>query len=180
MAFIGINNLHYAKLTDDNSSGCTYSTVTKIAGAITVDIQPSSNSNTLYADDAPFAVATALGEITVSIELADLPLKVQADLLGHSISDGVMTASASDKAPYVAILFESAKHDGSTRYVKLLKGMFKEPQESPTTKTDSPEFVTSTIEGTFIAREYDQKWKLTADTSDPTFTGAQNWYSSVE
>ena len=180
MALIGINNLHIAELTNDDSNGVTYTTPTRVIGAITVDVQPSSNSNTLYADDSPFAAATALGEITVSIEVADLPLDIQAKLLGHTVKDGVLTAKGTDKAPYFAIMFESAKHDGTTRYIKLLKGLFKEPTETYNTKTDSPEFSTPTIEGTFVVRTFDNAWKKIADSSDTAFTGAANWYKTVE
>ena len=158
MALVGLDDLHYSILKKDNATGVTYSTVTAIPGAITVDMQPQSNSNTLYADNSPFAVANSFGGVTVSIEIAALPLKVRAELLGHKIESGKMIGKADDVAPYVALMFKSLKHNDKYRYVKLLKGKFNEPQETPTTKTDSPEFSTPTMEGNFVSREYDKKW----------------------
>lgn len=180
MALVGLDDLHFSILTNDDSTGVTYSTITPIPGAITVDMQPQSNTNTLYADNSPFAVATAFGGVTVSLEIAALPLEIRAQLLGHEVKDGLMFSKADDVAPYVALMFKSLKHNDSYRYVKLLKGKFNEPQETPTTKTDSPEFATPTIEGNFVSREYDKKWAYMADTDNTNFTGADTWFDSVD
>src|SRR5574343_110749 len=116
MAQIGLKNLYYATLTADTADkATTYGSMKKITGAISADIKPASNSATLYADDGPFDTATTLGEITVTLEMADLPLSVQAEILGHTLDKGVMVYKATDKAPYVAIAFESEKSNGGTR-----------------------------------------------------------------
>ena len=180
MATIGIDKLHYAKVIKDDKTGVTYSTVTRVPGLIEINIDPQTNSTTIYADDMPYATATAQGEINVSINVEDLPLEIHADLLGHEIKDGVMISSGEDEPPDVAIMFQSKQRDGSTKYVKLLKGKFREPSENPKTKTDTPEFVTPTLEGTFINRIYDKIWKKTAVSSNRAFTGAETWYDSVE
>ena len=181
MATIGLKNLYYAKLTKDDLSGVTYeSGTTKIAGLIEANIEPQTNSTTLYADDIPFATATTQGEINVTINVEDLPVEVHANLLGHTVKDGVMRIKGSDIAPYVAIMFESQKRDGSTRYIKLLKGKFKEVKMNPKTKAATPEFVTPQLEGTFISRQYDGMSMKMADSTSSGFTGAANWFSTVE
>ena len=180
MALIGLDKLYYALLTKDDSTGVTYGTPKRIEGAIEIKTEPQTNSNTLYADNMAFAVETAQGEVKVSVNIEDLPLEVHAELLGHTISNGVMISSGDDKAPDVALLFESKKRGGGIRYVKLLKGKFQEPAENPKTQTDSPEYVTPTLEGTFVNRQFDKIWKKTADSTNPAFTGAAKWYQSVE
>ena len=91
-----------------------------------------------------------------------------------------MKSSAEDKAPYVAIMFESDKHDGKKRYVKLLKGRFSVSQETINTKGDSVEFQLPQITGKFVARESDKMWKLTHDETGTNDTTAEKWYNYVE
>lgn len=179
MSTIGIDKLHIAPLIKDDETGCTYSTPYRIPGLIEANIEPQTNSTTLYADNIAYAVATGLGETKLTLNIEDLPQDVHAKLLGHKIENGVMICNAEDKPPDVAVMFESTKRDGSLKYIKLVKGKFQEPSENPKTATDTPEFVTPTIEGTFIARKCDKVWKMTAESSNTAFTGAKTWYDSV-
>ena len=170
---VGLRDLHYIKLKKDDDKGVEYDYGTggtdkpkQIAGAINARISPTSNTATLYADDGPDEVATALGEITVELNVKDLPLDVQADLLGHTVTSGVMYRSADDVAPYVAIGFRSVKSNGKYRYVWLYKGKFNLPEQEYKTKEDTPEFQTPTITGTFVKRIYDDAWQAIVDEDD--------------
>lgn len=183
MATVGLKNLYYAALSSDTSSGATYGTPVKIAGAVSVDINPSVNFATLYGDDAPFAADSSMSEITVTIESCDLTLEDQAALLGHTVNSTTkqLEAKASDTAPYVALLFEAKKHNGNTRYVKLLKGKFAPTQETMQTKGESVTYTTPKLEGRFVAREYDGAWKRVADSDNTeSSTLISGWYSAVE
>ena len=42
MATVGLKNLYYAPLSSDTTSAVTYGAMTKIAGAMQVDINPTS------------------------------------------------------------------------------------------------------------------------------------------
>ena len=176
MAQIGLRDFYYAKMTSDSSDTTVYETPVRIAGLVNIEINPSVQKNTLYGDDSPMAVANSLSEITVRIELADLPLQDEAVLLGHEYSSDTMKAKASDTAPYVAIIFSSERHDGLIRYVKLLKGMFSPSTETYATRGNSVEFGTPKIEGSFVTRESDGQWILKRD-SDATL--AETWFASV-
>lgn len=183
MATVGLKNLYYAALSSDTSSGVTYGAPAKISGAIQVDINPSINFNTLYGDDAPFAADSSMSEITVTIESCDLTLEQQAALLGHTVNSTTkqLEAKASDSAPYVAIMFEAKKHNGQTRYVKLLKGKFAPTQETIQTKGESVQYTTPRLEGRFVAREYDGAWKRVVDSDNTeSATLISGWYSAVE
>lgn len=182
MAKIGLANLYYAKVTKDDNTGVTYEVPAKIAGVITVDIKTGSDTATLFADNGPAETATALGEIGVDIEVKDLPLDVQAALLGHTIAAGIMVSNADDVAPDVAIMFEALKSNGKKRFVKLLKGKFAEPDDVNKTKGDKIDFQTQKISAKFVIREYDGNWKKTADEDAEGYlpaTGAA-WYTAVE
>ena len=95
MAKIGMKDVHYAILTNDDETGVQYQTPVKLPGAISAKISAKTNIDTLYADDGAFETATTLGEITVEISLADLPLSAQADLLGHTLENGILKAKFS-------------------------------------------------------------------------------------
>ena len=182
MSKIGVDELYYAPLTKDDSTGVTYGAPVRIYGLITANIQPAANSATLYADNGPVASASALGAITVSLDTKDLPLADQATLLGHTVTAGQMTSKLSDTAPYVAIMFKSQKGSGGTVYKKYLKVRFSEPQDNNATKGENVNFQTPTITGNAVARTYDGEWKREADTEATEYeaTTGTNWFTSVE
>ena len=35
------------------------------------------------------------------------------------------------------------------------------------------------LTGTFVQRDYDGNWQISADTSDPDFTGVDSWFNEV-
>ncbi|WDU84208.1 major tail protein [Caloramator sp. Dgby_cultured_2] len=174
-----MKDLYYAKLTKDDATGVTYETPILTAGAISAKVSPKSDTQTLYADDGAFETASQLSEITVELELADLPLSVQADLLGHTVTNGVLEAKNTDQAPYVAIGWRSLKSNGKYRYYWLLKGKFQIPDDESKTKEDKANFQTAKITGTFVARIYDGKWKMVGD-EDETGFDALNWFSETK
>lgn len=182
MAKVGLSNFYYALNTKDDNTGVTYSPPVKVAGIISADIKTGSDTATLFADNGPAETATALGEITVDIELKDLSLEAQAALLGHTITAGVMKNNADDVAPYVAIMFESLKSNGKKRFVKLLKGKFQEPDDTNKTKEDKIAFQTQKISGKFVIREFDGIWKETTDEDATGYVAATGtaWYTAVE
>ncbi len=177
-ARIGLKDVHYAILIKDDSTGVTYNTPVKIAGAINARISPRTETTTLYADDGAFDTATTLGEITVELELADLPLEVQAALLGHTLQNGVLSKSKDDVAPYVALGFRALKSNGKYRYVWLVKGRFAENEEEARTKEDKVTFQTAKITGTFVCRNFDGKWELVGDEDITGFT-PNTWFTTT-
>lgn len=186
---VGLRDLHYIAIKSDTDTGVVYDDSytlgkpRKVEGIISAKISPTANTATLYADDGPDEVVTALGEITVEIATKDLPLNVQADLLGHTVTAGVMARSADDVAPYVAIGFRSIKSNGKYRYTWLYKGKFKQIEQEYKTKEDTPAFQTPTIQGTFVKRAWDDAWQAVVDEDDldPTTPEVDltKWFDSV-
>lgn len=179
MAKVGVSDFHYAKLIKDDTTGVTYDVIKAVPGLTEVSIKAASDTATLFADNGPFESSTALGEITVDISLADIPLDVAADLLGHTINAGVMTCAANDTAPNVAIGFVGLKSNGKKRYAWMLKGTFGIPDDNYQTKADKINFQAQTISGKFVIRAYDKKWKLVADedATDYLPTTGTNWFT---
>ena len=178
MALVGLKNIHYAVITADSDGATTYDTPKKIGNAVSVDINPTTQKAALYGDDMAVATATSMGEITVTIETTDIPLEDQAILLGatYDSTKSSLIFKSSDVAPYVGLAFESEKHDGGIRCMKLLKGKFAPTQETINTKGENIDFQVPKIEGVFVARQSDSGWKQFKDVAAGTSTA--DWYTT--
>jgi len=179
---IGLNNLHYALLTSDEVGTITYSAPVAIPGVITADINPNASNETLFADDGPMETASTLGQITLDLTVADLPLEVQGVLLGHAIVGGVLLRKSSDVPPWVAIGFQSLKSNGKYRFVWLVKGKFAAPEQKGATKSDKLAFQTPSIKGNFVKRDGDDLWQKTTDEDAADYVASMGtaWFSAVE
>lgn len=178
---VGLQDIYYAKLIKDDATGVEYDTPKMMLPAITANVSPTVNSATLYGNDGPIVTANALGEITVEIGVADIPLITQADLLGSTIStDGLLIDNSDDQAPEVALGFRRSMSDGSFRYTWLLKGKFQLPTEEAQTKQGEPAFQTPTITGIFLKRLNDGNWRLRADSKNPASAAIiAAWFDAV-
>lgn len=181
MATIGLRDVHYALLLTDPIVGLPeYAPVEKVIGAISANVNPNSSSATLFYDDGPGDTATTLGEITLELNLADIPLEVQAIWLGHEFANGILKRKAADVPPWLALGFRTLKSNGAYRYMWLAKGKFAIPEEDYQTKGDSVEFQTPTISGTFAKRDCDDEWERTTDEDAPGFDPSYiaTWFDS--
>jgi phi13 family phage major tail protein len=178
MATIGLRDVYYAKLKTDPVGGtATYDTPVRIVGAISANVNPNSSAASLFADDGPQDTAATLGEISLELNMSDLPLATQAELLGHTVEGGVLKKKGGDVPPWVAIGFRTLKSNGSYRYYWLNKGKFATPEEDLKTKGDSIEFQTPTITGSFVKRDSDDEWQRQADSDDTeSATAITNWF----
>lgn len=177
---VGLRDLHYALLTSDDETGAVYSAPEKIIGAITAKIAPKTDAQKHYSDDGLSEVVTSLGEIEVEFSADDLPLTVQAALLGHTLgTDGVLLKNKDDIAPYVALGFRSMKSNGKFRYIWQYKGKFEIPEEDYETKKENVEFKPPTIKGTFMPRETDGEWQAVGDEDETGFTAGATWFDAV-
>lgn len=178
MATIGLRDVYYAELKTDPVGGtATYDPPVRIVGAISANVNPNSSSASLFADDGPQDTAATLGEISLELNMSDLPLATQAELLGHTIEGGVLKKKGGDVPPWVAIGFRTLKSNGSYRYYWLNKGKFATPEEDLKTKGDSIEFQTPTITGSFVKRDSDDEWQRQADSDDTeSATAITNWF----
>jgi phi13 family phage major tail protein len=150
LAQVGLNDLHFAVLTEDTKEVLTYGIPEPMVGAINATINPTVNTQELYADDQLWESISALGKIDVEIETADLPLPIRAKVLGNKIVDGVLIENKEDIPPHIALGFKSLKSNGKYRYVWLLKGVAQPMAEDYSTKKDNVEHKTPKIKLTFM------------------------------
>lgn len=177
---IGLRNLVYAKMLDDTATGATYEAPKAIAGAIAANFNPNASNATLFADDGPYDTASTVGDMALELNVADLPLEVQADLFGHTISGGKLSRKAGDVPPWVAVGYKTLKSNGKYRYTWLNKGKFSPPEQNNETKGDSVSFQTPTTTGNFVKREWDDEWQNQIDEDHIDFVQSQadNWFNN--
>lgn len=150
MARIGLNNFRYSKLTEAADGTPSYDGAKKPAKAVSCNVSITSNSAALYADDAEAERDSSFQSGTVSMGIDEDDLEVMADLLGHTVTEGEMVRSSDDAAPYVGLGRIVTKMVGGVYKYKvefLYKVKFSEPSEENTTKGESLEFGTATLEG---------------------------------
>ena len=149
---IGCDHLVYALMTQEDTAEAppVYGDVQRAIGVMSLNINPNSSQETLFADDGPMETASTLGNIDVEIQKNELTTENKADLLGHQIdSKGGLVFGDSDIAPWAAIGFRTLKSNGTYRYVWLFKGKFSEPEDNNETKGDGINFQADTISGQF-------------------------------
>lgn len=188
---IGCDNLVYALMTTEDTATTApdYGEVKKAPGVMSVNINPNSSQETLFADDGPMDSASTLGRIEVEIQKNELTSENKADLLGHEIDgNGAVVYGDSDVAPWVALGFRTLKSNGKYRYVWLYKGKFSEPEDNNETKGDSINFQPDTIKGQFARLNYAYKvngkdkrpWKyeLDADSANAKEAVMSSWFAA--
>lgn len=172
---IGLKNVVIAPVTKDDTTGVTYGDLQLMAGAIEATINPGNNEADIqYADDIEFDALYPDPEITVTMNMVDIPLAIQEMLLNNTLDDnGVLVRNANDKPGYFALGFKSEKTNHKFRYVWLFKCRAKPIQENYGTK-EGPNINrrTGTIEFTAIKRTYDNYCQATADEGENGFTVA--------
>lgn len=179
MAQVGLKDLHFAILKEDTKDHLAYEKPESLIGAINATINPTVNTQELYADDQLWESVSALGKIDVEVETADLPLPIRARLGGNTIQNGVLIEKSTDIAPHIALGFKSLKSNGKNRYVWLLKGVAQPMAEDYATKKDNVEHKTPKLKFTFMPRAYDGEWKHTADEDTVAFSGTETWFNQV-
>ena len=185
MATIGLDKLHFSKITEDENGNETYSTPTIFAKAISADLSIELNEATLYADDGQAEVVKEFKGGTISLGIDDIGHEVAAELIGATIDkNGVLISGSEDSAKPVAIGFRAKKSNGKYKYYWLYRVLFGIPATNLATKGDSISFSTPTIEGTIMRRnKIDENgkhpWKAEVTENDTNKTIVDDWYNNV-
>lgn len=187
MATIGLDKLFYAKITEDAEGNETYAEPVSLAKAMTAELSVELAEATLYADDGAAEIVKEFQSGTLSLGVADIGSAVAEDLTGAKIDNNkVLISSSEDGGDPVAVGFRAKKANGKYRYFWLYRVKFGIPATNLTTKGESIEFSTPTIEGTVLRRnKVDAKgthpWKAEV-SEDDTGVSAEtisNWYKEV-
>ena len=187
MATIGLDKLYYAKITEGDTGEETYGTPTQLAKAMTAELSVELAEATLYADDGAAEVVKEFQSGTLTLGIDDIGVQVAQDLTGAKIDDNKVLISASeDGGEPVAIGFRAKKSNGKYRYFWLYKVKFGIPATKLTTKGESIEFSTPTIEGTVLRRnkldgqgKHPWKAEVSEDSTGVSASVISSWYTEV-
>lgn len=187
MATIGLDKLFYAKITEDEDGDETYATPVPLAKAMTAELSVELAEATLYADDGAAEIVKEFQSGTLALGVADIGPAVAEDLTGAKIDNNKVLVSASeDGGDPVAVGFRAKKANGKYRYFWLYRVKFGIPATNLTTKGESIEFSTPTIEGTVLRRnKVDGKgshpWKAEVSEDDTGVSAStiSGWYTNV-
>ena len=181
---VGLRDVIFWKLKTDTASTLTYEDAaeTDVVDAIDVSIShANADPDILYADDIENDVLYPDTELTVTLEVKELPLALQAKLLGNLVGNkNEIVEVAGATPPYYAMGFKSEKRDGNDRYVWLVKGRAQPIDEQHHTKEKAPTRQNDTISLTFIKRTKDDVFKYILDSEDiPQTKDPESFFTAV-
>jgi phi13 family phage major tail protein len=154
-ATVGIDKLYYAILQSDTETSVVYEKEVRLPFVQTVKIETEQEIAKAFADNKVAEMAVSTGVSTVEFQFHALPLEDRVALLGLEDEDGLVIQRSQVNPPYVAVVLEKTKGDGSVELVGLTKGMFTLPPTEAQTKEDKLEFGSDTISGEFGGRIFD-------------------------
>ena len=154
-AVVGIDKFYYAVLETDSESTVTYAERVRVPYVQNVSIETEQEIAKAYGDNTVAEMAVSTGVATVEFQFHTIPLEDRVALLGLEEENGMIIQRSQVNPPYVAIVLEKTKGDGTVELVGLTKGMFTLPSTEAQTKEDSLEFGNDTISGEFSARAFD-------------------------
>jgi phi13 family phage major tail protein len=179
---IGAENLTFAKLLTDPAGGTTtYDVPFAISKKlIKVGLKNASSIEPQYADDQAGDVLTDDGDITIDINVTDLTEDEKAIIFGQTMAAGIRTPGPNDVRPFFSVSWKSKKRSGTYKYYKLLKVIFKEPDEDFETKKEKVTAQTDTISGLGVQRLSDGFRKRVADADAATYVAATGtgWFTT--
>lgn len=187
MATIGMDQLVYAKITENDDGYETYGTPIKLAQAMKADLSVELAEAVLYADDHAAYVIKDFKSGKLSLGVDDIGTTAAQDLTGAVLDDnGVLVSSGENEGTPVAIGFRALKPNGKYRYFWIFRVKFGVPSTSLQTKGDSIAFSSPTIEGTVMRRnkpdgmgKHPWKVEVTEGDANASATVISSWLTAV-
>ncbi len=151
----GVDKLYFALVTQDDAFGYAADTPVALAPLKLAVQTPKTNSKTEYYDNLPMFPMNAEGETPIKLDIAMLPLDIQALILGKvydAVNDSLYDNGGT--APNCALGWRAKNSDGTYTYYWFYKGIFKPFEESANSETDSPDPKGLSLEFTAVRTIY--------------------------
>ena len=172
-----ICNVHYAKITKDDSGNVTFATPVAIPGAVSISLDPTGEPESFYADGVEYYTINNNQGYDGDLELAMIPEDFRKDILMETADDNnVLIENSNSETGSFALLFE---FDGDVRKIKhlLYNCSASRPSIESSTNEEDKEVKTETL--TVKARPLANGY-VKAKTGDTTSAETyNNWYSEV-
>jgi phi13 family phage major tail protein len=187
--FIGVDNLHYALVSANDSDTYTAGAVEVLAPAAEIAQSPETNSTPTYYDNMPADSYVSEGKTDIKVVIPNLDSKTYATIVGkmYDTTTGQVYDNGNPNPPEIALGFRYNMGKNNYRYYWYLVGKFMAGEESAVTKKDNVEVKTYELTFTayLTAKEFTVGGKtmplkrIFADTSDANFKNASTWFSTV-
>lgn len=175
----GLKKLYYALLTKDDSTGVAYGPVYPLSGANKASIKRKTNSDTFYAENGPWEMATSKDVTEVELTVSEMLQADYATVMGHTINGAEMIVNNNDVAPYLAIGIWANKSNGKSRMLWLYKGQFTPMDEDHDSQASSVKLKPATIKATFLGHQFDGTAERRLDEESPNYvSGTATFFSS--
>lgn len=180
----GLKNVYYALATIDTQTGAaTYASPVRIAGAVSLSMEPSGESNSFFADNIAYATFGANAGYEGELEVAMIPDSFRVEVLGEVVDSTsniqIETTDATTKS--FALLFQFEGDDSSVRHVFYNCTASRTNVEGETTeenievKTETMNLTASAIFNATLDKDI-VKGKI----SDKETDAYKNWFTSVQ
>ncbi|WP_085833985.1 major tail protein [Clostridium merdae] len=190
--FVGVDKLHYAKITEDSEKNYATETPKYLAPIAEISSEVEiENTSTYYDNKAAFNYVSE-GTTTLTITVSGVPAKTAAELLGKDYDEinGMVLDDGVPTPPNVALSFRFNKGAEDYRYYQYLKGTFSGGAEEAASKSGSVDAKTYELTFTAVVTTHEFKVgekqkglkRIFADTDDANFKSAiaAGWFEKVQ
>ena len=172
--------VYYAVATDDGTGTLTYATPVAWPGAVSISLDQQGDTSTFYADNVAYFTMAANNGYQGDFECALIPDSFRQNVMGETLDAKgfyVETSNAAQKE--FALLFQFEGDEHATRHV-LYRCIASRPSVNGSTKEESVEPQTETIQITAMPRINDQVVKARAPYTASTTSSYATWFSAVQ
>ena len=178
----GLSHVYYALATIDSSTGAaTYGNPKALAGAVSLSMEPSGESNKFYADNIAYATFAANAGYEGTLTLAVIPDDFRKDVLGEVVQSNIQYEKAQASTTPFALLFQFEGDDTATRHV-FYNCTAARPNVGSQTTEESIEVQTEEMNlvcGSIYNSVLDANI-VKGKCSDSTKDEYTNWFSAVQ
>lgn len=183
MAIMGLKDLHYAVIEQEDKTQTVYGEVKPLGPAMAFNLAPSVNRANLRADDGVLFSDSSKGPIAVTLNTAELDKEVEAEILGKTVhANGLISDNADDNPPYIAIGGRALNARGGYDYFWIYRVKLAPSDQNMETKQETPTYQTPSLTGEAIQRIHDGEEKVKAWSEDPDIADKkifEQWFESV-
>ena len=162
----GINNVHYAVITEQPDGTFEYATPVRIPGAVSLTETTVGDNTRFYADNGVYYSASSNQGYEMTLTFAKIAEQFRIDVLGETLVNGGLYENGNARQQSFALLFEI---DGDAQEDKFVyyNCTATRPGTSTSTRTETTEVNTNELTITASPRTSDRaiRW-ITGETTD--------------
>lgn len=172
----GLNNVHWAKITQWSADGTTpvYADPVRLPGAVSLSMDANGENEPFYADNCVYYVMNNNSGYEGDLEIALVTMEFATEILGEILDNHGVLVEQNDAEPaQFALMFEFSGDKHKIRHVLYCCSASRPATEGQTTE-DSTEVKTETLSLTATALPTGLvKAKTCEETDETTYN---NWY----